>query len=281
MISRIFPVSFALLLWFVTVHSAFAADLWIGSCRNVTAGVDGNLKLQVNEQAGRVTGFISISGWLLGSGEIKGRRAGSRIEFVSTDSTDGLTITWSGIVKADGRISGEYFIKPHPALGLPAQSGEWSVSLYLGSSEKGATDEARFKKLFIFDLEKDLNATSPLADGSVTSGARVLFEEIHPVGIPVAVTVDSVDVEWKHGSTTYTQADLHKYRVTITLYWHGPIQKFGRTRIALDYNAELGAWTGQEILSTTGITKSGARKVAVAIGAFVAKAALDAFLSQN
>lgn len=257
-----------------------AADLWTGTCRNVTESTDGNLKLYVNEDSGRITGFISISGWLVGSGEITGRQTGNRIEFESKDPAYGLSITWKGTVK-DGRISGEYFVKPMPSIGITRQVGEWAVSVFVGSVEKGAVNEDRFKKLFIFDLERDLNSPMSLADGTVTSGAEILFEDIHPIGTAVAVTVNSVDVVWKDGSTSFTREDLRKYRVTITLYWHGPIRKFGQTKIALNYNETLGEFTGLEVLSTNGVTTEKARKVAFAVSALVAKAALDAFLADQ
>lgn len=256
-----------------------AADLWVGTCRNVTESTDGNLKLYVNEKSGRITGFISISGWLVGSGEITGRQTGSRIEFESIDPEFGLSITWKGTVK-DGQISGEYYVKPIPAIGLNRQVGEWAVSLFVGSIEAGAVNEDRFKKLFLFDLEKDLNAPLALSDGTTTTAAQILFDDVHPVGTAVSIAVNSVDVVWQHGSTSFTSSDLHKYRVGITLYWHGPLRKFGQTQMAISYNEALGEFTGFEIISTNGVTKDGARKVALAVGAVVAKAALDAFLAE-
>ncbi len=259
---------------------AFAADLWTGTCRNVTESTDGNLKLYVNEESGRITGFISISGWLVGSGEIAGRQTENRIEFESIDAAFGFSITWKGTLK-DGRITGEYYVKPIPAIGLNRQVGEWTVSLFVGSIESGAVNEDRFKKLFLFDLERDLNSPLALSGGTTTTAAQILFDDVHPIGTAVSISVNSVDVVWKHGSTSFTSSDLHKYRVGITLYWHGPLRKFGQTQMALSYNEALGEFTGFEVISTNGVTIARARKVTIAVSALVAKAALNAFMESQ
>ena len=257
-----------------------AADLWIGTCRNVTENMDGNLKLYANEATGRITGYISISGWLLGSGEITGWLVGNQIEFESKDSVQGVAIRWKGVVK-DGRITGEYYVPAAPALGISRQVGEWSVSLYVGSIEKNTTSEDRFKKLFIFDVERDLNAPITLSNGSPSSGTALLFGSVHPIGDPVSVTVDSIQVVWADGTREFTRENLHKYRIELTLYWHGIIRTFGKTRLALTYNTKLGEYTDLDVLSTNGITKTDVTRVGTAVGILIAKSALDAILSDQ
>lgn len=277
---RFLKVSLLIVALFGGHGIATAADLWTGTCRNVTASMDGNLKLYVNEQSGRITGFISISGWLVGSGEIAGRRAGNQVEFESTDPLQGLTITWKGVIK-DGRITGEYYIPAMPALGTPRQVGEWSVTLYADSVEKEAVNEDRFKKLFIFDLERDFNAPIKMSDGSQNTGTAILFGSVHPMGTPVSTTVESVQIDWSDDSKGFNRENLHKYRIEFTLYWHGVIRTFGQTRMAVTYNAKLGEFTGQEVLSTNGVTKSEVKKVAGAVGVMIAKSALEAFLADQ
>ena len=278
--TRCIKVSLLIVALFGGHGIAAAANLWIGTCRNVTESTDGNLKLYVNDDTGLITGFISISGWLVGSGQITGRRDGSRVEFESNDPVQGIPITWKGTVK-DGRISGEYYIPPMPARDTPRQVGEWSVALYVDSVEKEAVNEDRFKKLFIFDLERDFNSQLTMNNGSKTTGTALLFDSVHPMGTPVATTVDSVQITWSDDRQGFTRENLRKYRIEITLYWHGVIRTFGQTRMAVTYNAKLGEFTGQEVLSTNGVTKTEVKNVAGAVGILIAKSALNAFLADQ
>lgn len=278
--TRFLNASLLILVLFGGHGIALAADLWIGTCHNVTASADGNLKLYVNERSGRITGFISISGWLVGSGEITGRKDGNRFEFESSDPVQGIPITWTGTLK-DGRITGEYYIPAMPAFDTPRQVGEWSVALYVDSVETKVVNEDRFKKLFIFDLERDFNSPVTMNDGSRSTGTAILFDSVHPVGTPVATTVESVQITWLDDRQGFTRENLHKYRIELTLYWHGVIRTFGQTRMAVTYNAKLGEFTGQEVLSTNGVTKREVRNVAGAVGMMIAKSALDAFLADK
>ena len=79
-----------------------------GTCYNLTYGVGANLRLVIRaEDSGRVTGSVTISGNLTGSGPLEGYTDGDEISFTSRDPTTGLAIAWEGII--DGTyISGDY-----------------------------------------------------------------------------------------------------------------------------------------------------------------------------
>ncbi len=90
-----------------------------------------------------------------------------------------------------------------------------------------------------------------------------------------------MQIVWTEGSHAFARENLHKYRIELTLYWHGIVRTFGQTRMALSYNAKLGEFTGQEVLLTKGITKTDVRRVATAVGVLIAKSALEAFLADQ
>ena len=82
--------------------------LYVGTCRNVTVGVDGLLKLFIEDDSKAFEGYLSISGWLVGSGPVKGTRDGDRFKFHTTDPNWGLEIDWQGTLR-NGKLAGEYW----------------------------------------------------------------------------------------------------------------------------------------------------------------------------
>jgi hypothetical protein len=118
----------ALVLAFAPLHAADSA-LLTGTCRNVTHGLDGLLKLYVTEKAdGGIEGYMSISGWLIGSGPLKGTRSGNTYKFTTSDPLWGLSIAWEGVRRED-RLSGEYYIGANTKTGTDKQVGEWEVEI--------------------------------------------------------------------------------------------------------------------------------------------------------
>lgn len=64
-----------------TAASECRRDLYSGTCRNVTFGIDGLLKLFIVETDKGLDGYMSISGFLFGSGPLKGTRDGNTFKF--------------------------------------------------------------------------------------------------------------------------------------------------------------------------------------------------------
>jgi hypothetical protein len=259
---------------------ALAKDtaLWDGTCHNVTHKMDGFLKLFTVRQGQALTGYISISGWLVGSGEIVGTFAEKSVTFVSTDAT-GLKIRWKGALR-QGTIEGEYDIADQQT-GAGRQVGEFKVALVDQHKDAVPTSEASFKKLFIVGLESDLNAPVKLTDGSVAFGADALFRTIHPAGQGVSVRVENIDIEWKEGASHRDVAGIRKYTLDYTLYWQGVVTPTGWTKMRLAYNANLGEITEHRIIKSTGTTNDEVKTIAFGIGILIARAAVDALLDPD
>jgi hypothetical protein len=270
----------ALALAFTTVRAEDSA-LFTGNCRNVTHGVDGLLKLFVVEKpTGRLEGYMSISGWLLGSGPLKGTRSGNTYKFATSDPLWGLSISWEG-VRREGRLSGEYYIGANAKTGTDKQVGEWEVSIEDSQTEGVITSEESFHKLFKLHLEADLNSPIKLPDGNTVTGAQGLFQSIHPVGTGVSVNVTDVSIDWKEGASKTSAEGIHRYTVDYTLYWHGIIQPTGHTKLRLKYNAALNAVTAHDMLETTGTTNQDVSEIAFGIGVILGKAAMDSLLDSK
>ncbi|WP_050025403.1 hypothetical protein [Verrucomicrobium sp. BvORR034] len=255
--------------------------LFSGTCRNVTHGIDGLLKLFVLEKAdGTLQGYMSISGWLVGSGPVAGKKVGNRYQFSTRDPHWGLSIDWDGTQRS-GKLSGEYITSPNAKLGTGKQVGEWAVTIQDSTDEAATLTEQAFKNRFLLMVETDLNADVQLADGSTQTGAQALFSSVHPIGTGVSVSVNDVAIEWKDGASKTSAADIHRYTVDYTLYWHGIIQANGHTKLRLTYNNALQTVTAHEVIETTGTTKSEVGEIAFGIGVLLGKAAVESMLNSK
>ncbi|RBP35664.1 hypothetical protein DES53_12032 [Roseimicrobium gellanilyticum] len=270
----------ALALAFAPVHAEDSA-LLTGTCRNVTHGLDGLLKLYVTEKAGgEIEGYMSISGWLIGSDPLKGTRTGNIYKFTTSDPLWGLSIAWEG-VRREHRLSGEYYIGANAKTGTDKQVGEWEVQMEDSQKDGAITSEESFRKLFKLRLEADLNSPIKLPDGITVTGAQGLFQSIHPVGTGVSVNVTDVSIVWKEGASKTSAEGIHRYTVDYTLYWHGLLKPTGHTKLRLKYNAALNAVTAHDMLETTGTTNQDVSEIAFGIGVILGKAAMDSLLESN
>lgn len=253
--------------------------IWDGTCRNVTMNMDGYLKLYAIEDGSNITGFISISGWLYGSGDIRGKRDGNNIRFTSTGA-GGIQIKWEGLVRGDV-LDGEYQVDPLRELGMEKQVGEFRVSAVDKGKSESIESEASFRKLFMLVLETELNAPVTQADGTAAFGADVIFHAVHPAGEGVSIKVTDVSIDWKDGASRKDAKDIRKYTIEYTLYWRGVITASGWTKMRLSYNANLAQVTEHTILQTTGTTKQDVTDVAFGIGVLIGNAAIKAVLESR
>ena len=272
---------FILLVSVILTASTFAKDtaLWDGTCRNVTHQLDGYLKIFIQQDGTRISGYISISGWLTGSADIQGRRDGNTISFVSTDAR-GSRIVWSGIVRGDA-LDGEYVVDPNASLGLGKQVGEFKVVLMDKHQDGIPESEDAFRKLFMLSLEAELNAPIKLSNGEVELGANSIFGSIHPVGTGVSVRVTEIDIDWKENATRKSAKDIRKYTIGYTLYWHGLITPTGWTKMSLTYNTNLEQVTEHKVIQSTGTTNKQAKDMAFGIGVLIGRAAMESFLNSK
>lgn len=269
-------------LSFCALTPARANDiaLYSGTCRNLTAQLDGNLKILVVEKGDAIEGYISISGWLTGSGTIKGTRDGKTLRFQSNDTVWGLAIDWKGTV-IDGKLSGEYWIEAQPAASLPRQVGEWKADFLSTQTEGEVPSERSFKQMFMMYVESELNDPVKQSDGTTLTGAQSLFNAFHPIGTGVSVCVEDVEFEWKPDTKHTSADDIHRFTVKYALYWHGIIQANGWTRAKLVFNSELNAVTAHEVIESTGTTRKQANDLAFGIGFILGKAAVDSMLKSK
>ena len=258
--------------------------LYVGQCRNVTYGLDGNLKFIVSRTNDAVTGFLSISGHLVGTGHVSGTWKGSSVTFRSDDPINDVHISWQAKAHS-GTLEGEYFVDPRASLGETAKElGEWSATLLSDEQHRnasGATLDRKddFRRRFIFDLETALNAPVKMPDGTSQRGAQVMFNQIHPAGQAISITVNDVAVVWRDDTRGDKIDDVYKYTITLSLYWHGPIKQYGTTDIRLTYNAELRTYTKCEIVKTDGVTKGDVSDIAFGLGKVIGEVAVRSFLS--
>jgi len=275
--------SYALLVLLINFwecsSTAKAEDLaaFEGTCHNVTADADGHVKLMVSEENNRLSGMMSVSGWLMGGGQVTGSHVGSEYKFTSTDPS-GMTIDWQGELQ-NGKLSGEYIFKAQA--GLPRQVGEWSVELkgWLKPNDPPDANAAEnvITAMLKMEFERMLNAPVKQADGKYISGAQNVFQVVHPSGQGISIWVENVGVEWKTGKPK-NLTGIHKISVDYTLYWQGVVTPTGWTKIRLAYNANIDAVTKHEVVQSTGATNKDADDLAFGLGFILGKAAMEKLL---
>lgn len=82
-----------------------------------------------------------------------------------------------------------------------------------------------------------------------------IFDSIHPVGTARSVKVHDVTITaWKHGIDTNRFEDILQFTARYTVYWEGPIEKDGYTKLSQTYDAEAQRYAAPQILATNGIT---------------------------
>lgn len=248
-----------------------------GTCHNVTASADGHVKLMLSEENNRLTGIMSVSGWLMGGGPVTGSHTGAEYKFTSADPT-GMVIQWQGELQ-NGKLSGEYVVEAQA--GLPRQVGEWSVELQ-GRLKPGDPPDANVAEnvttaMLKMEFERMLNAPVKQADGKYISGAQNVFQVVHPSGQGISIWVENVGVEWKTGKPKNLNG-IHKLSVNYTLYWQGVLTPSGWTKIRLVYNANIDAVTKHEVVESTGTTNKDADDLAFGLGVILGRAAMEKML---
>jgi len=261
--------------WLSSIHASDVDMAALsGTCHNVTGNADGHLKIVFAEEGDKLGGFVSVSGWLRGGGNITGTRSGTKFRFNTTDHT-GQNIKWQGDVQ-NGKLSGEYYIDAQG--GIPQQNGEWSVTPE-GSIKAGAPCDANVTlSLLKMVLETSLNDPVKQADGTFISGAQDLFKSIHPAGAGISIWVESLDVDWKADTQSRCYEDIHKFRLNCVLYWQGILRPTGTTKLRFAYNIKLNAVTSAEIVESTGTTNKEVNEALFSVGSLLGKVAIEGLL---
>jgi hypothetical protein len=101
-----------------------------GSCLNSTYGKRASMLLVINENGGQLSGTLTISGDLVGGGDIKGRIDNFTVSF-TTKNPEWGQITWTGEFSNGKTIAGRYFVETpinvQREQGITSQQGTWNV----------------------------------------------------------------------------------------------------------------------------------------------------------
>ena len=98
------------------------------------------------------------------------------------------------------------------------------------------------------------------------------FHEVHPVGKAKSIKIHAVETFWK-SENPKSLDDLEGFIVRYTIYWEGPIQKDGYTKLVSAFDGEIGRFVKIDVLETNGVQNSDIANGALAI--------LDACLQAN
>lgn len=101
----------------------------------------------------------------------------------------------------------------------------------------------------------------------LANSGQQIFNEIHPVGEVTGTKLHELEVKWKGGVRTNREADIAAIAVRYSVFWEGPINKEGYTKLLSVYDAELERITATDLLASNGITNSDVMEgVGIAIG---------------
>lgn len=124
------------------------------------------------------------------------------------------------------------------------------------------------------NLEEEVRAF--LHEG-FNANKQALFDKLHPVGTAKNVKVHEITFDkWRNGINTGKGEDVKQFTVTFTLYWEGPIEKDGYTKITQTFDTETERYVEGRILYTNGTTSA---EVGEAIGFLGGLMLLDAMNS--
>jgi len=98
------------------------------------------------------------------------------------------------------------------------------------------------------------------------------FDQIHPIGTAKSIKVHAVECFW-NTKPPKSINDLEGFIVRYTIYWEGPIQKDGYTKLMAAFDGEIGRFVKIDVLETNGIQNKDIANGALAI--------LDACLQAN
>ena len=259
-----------------------AATLWTGKCVNKTAGVSSQVKLVLFDPGEpdasgvkTVSGYMSVTGWLVGGGEFKGTISKGNLAF---ETQHLVPISWNGSFGLDS-IVGTYSIPARDD--EPAQGGEFEVDKVV----RIPGSEAELRQNMMVVIESEYNGAEAGSDGKVHFIPQVIFEAIHPVGTGISIQVADLSLEWREGADRTKREGLHRYTTDLFLFWSSPLQPKGVTQLRTVHNAELGQLLTFEVIRTNGTTtdeaKEKAKEVGIQVGLTVGAALLKSWLESE
>lgn len=279
---KLILVFLALLAPWSTLLAKPAAILLTGKCVNKTSNTSGQMKLILFKPGEpdakgvrKVSGYMSVTGWLNGGGEFEGTLSEGNIAFKTRHLAP---IQWNGSFGLD-RIEGTYSIPEQD--GVPAQAGEFDVEKV--ARTPGSETELRQNMMVV--IESEFNGLEAKPDGKMCFWPQAIFDAFHPVGNGISIEVADLSLEWKEGADHTKREGIRRYTTDLFLFWSSPLQPKGVTQLRTVHNAELGQLISCDIVRTNGTTteevKEKAKEVGIQVGLAVGAALLKSWLESE
>lgn len=94
-----------------------------------------------------------------------------------------------------------------------------------------------------------------------------IFDGLHPIGRATDARLHSLEIKWKDNVRTNKEKDILGMAVRYTVFWEGPVNKQGFTKLFSVYDVEVGRIIATDLLATNGLTTNEvAEGVGFAIG---------------
>lgn len=268
--------------WSSSLAEQPVPTLWAGKCVNRTAGASGQVKLILFESgapdptgARKVSGYMSVTGWLNGGGEFEGTIAKGDLTFKTTHVAP---IEWKGSFGLDSLV-GTYSV---PAIGgQPEQTGAFEVD----KVSRPPGPEAEVRQGMMVVIESQYNDFATDEAGKLQSWPQVIFDAIHPVGTGISIQVADLTLEWQEGADRTKAEGIRRYTTDLFLFWSSPLQPKGVTQLRTVHNAEFGELISCDVVRTNGTTteevKETAKDVGIKVGVAVGAALLKSWLESE
>jgi hypothetical protein len=101
--------------------------------------------------------------------------------------------------------------------------------------------------------------------GAMNKNKQAIFNGFHPTGTATKVEVHAVEIAWKNNKPSNDIKNVLRYGVRYTIYWKGPVNQDGFTKIYSVFDQESLRWVGSKVLETNGITNADAADVGIEI----------------
>jgi len=144
--------------------------------------------------------------------------------------------------------------------GPKAIQGKVEEARTRGSGDFTAQLSSAFESFF---TDRDVRKS----DGTLTSFAQVVLDQLHPTATFVSVNVHDVKVTYRGDNPPKDWDQVQGVDLRLTLHWKGwgIITDDGWTKVAMTYDKEVGRWTHVEVLETNGVKNADIWKTAAAV----------------
>jgi hypothetical protein len=104
---------------------------------------------------------------------------------------------------------------------------------------------------------------SAILNKSIAEQRQGIFEALHPTGTATGSKIHEVKItKWRNGIASNQAGDIAEFVVRYTIYWKGPVNRDGFTKISQTFDAEVNRYIRSEVLETNGITNNEAAEAA-------------------